>query len=276
MMIVELSQPPSLPALYAKAIAGLLPGRRGGDLPDTELVLRGVRTDPARLADYARVCGFRLTDTLPPTYPHVLAFPLALALMTAPGFPFPAAGMVHVANRIELHRPVAVTEPLDLAVHAESLRPHRRGEQVDLVATAAVDTTPVWRGVSTYLHRSEPGSSSEQAAEPPPPSAIWRVGTELGPAYAAVSGDHNPIHTSRLAARAFGFRGRIAHGMWTKARCLSQLAPRLPEVYAVEVSFAAPVLLPARLGFSATAGTFAVHSIRSGRPHLTGTITAPG
>lgn len=278
MSVVELDGAPSLPALYGRAVAGLLPGLRpaGQELPDRTLVLRQVAVDRSRLAGYARVCGFPVADALPPTYPHILAFPLALALMTAPGFPFPAAGVVHLANRIEVRRPLAAAEPLDLAVHAEALRPHERGQLVDLVAVASVDGTEAWRAVSTYLHRSGSGGGSRpSASEPPEPSAVWRVGADAGRAYAAVSGDRNPIHTSTLAARAFGFRRRIAHGMWTKARCLAQLAARLPPAYTVEVSFRAPVLLPATVGFSASGPgeTFAVHDRESGRPHLSGTVS---
>lgn len=280
MEVVELAEPPRLPLLYGRAAAGLLPGLRpaGTDLPDRTLILRGVVADRTRLAEYARVCGFRLTDTLPPTYPHILAFPLALALMTSPGFPFPAAGVVHLANRIELRRPLDAAEPLGLAVHAEALRPHDRGRQLDLVAVATVDGGVVWRGVSTYLHRSRSAPGASHPAEAAPaPAAVWRVGADVGRAYAAVSGDWNPIHTSTLAARAFGFRRRIAHGMWTTARCLAQLAPRLPEAYAVSVTFQAPVLLPATVGFSVDppGETFAVHDLRSGKPHLSGAITPP-
>ena len=278
MPVVELPEPPRLAVLYGRAAAGLLPGRRTGrEVPDLVLVRRQVPVDRSGLAGFARVCRFRLTDMLPATYPHILAFPLALQLMTSPGFPFPAAGVVHLANRIELHRPLPVEQPLDLAVHAEGLRPHHRGQQLDLVAVASVAGGEVWRGVSTYLHRSGAGSGSGDPAdrpEPPEPSAVWRVGAEIGRAYAAVSGDWNPIHTSTLAARAFGFRGRIAHGMWTKARCLAQLGSRLPDAYAVAVSFQSPIRLPATVGFSAnrSGGSFAVHDRRSGRPHLTGTI----
>jgi hypothetical protein len=279
-VVEELTRPPDLARLYGSALAGLVRRRRTGDeLPDTELVLRQVHGDRSRLAEYSRVCGFRLTDTLPPTYPHVLAFPVALALMTRPSFPFPAAAVVHVANRIALRRPVAVAEPLDLAVRAEALRPHPRGRQVDLVAVATVDGEEVWRGVSTYLHRSRVGGGGSPGArdDPPPPSAVWRIGAGIGPAYAAVSGDRNPIHTSTLAARAFGFRRRIAHGMWTKARCLSQLGARLPDAYTVEVSFKAPILLPATVGFSAlvadNGATFSVRDPRSGKPHLSGKVT---
>ena len=35
--------------------------------------------------------------------------------------------------------------------------------------------------------------------------------------FAAVSGDHNPLHTDLAAARLAGFDGPIVHGMWTSA-----------------------------------------------------------
>ncbi|MTB88832.1 DUF1729 domain-containing protein [Aeromicrobium sp. zg-629] len=40
--------------------------------------------------------------------------------------------------------------------------------------------------------------------------------TDLRP-FAAVTGDHNPIHTSTAAARLAGLGGPIVHGMWTSA-----------------------------------------------------------
>jgi acyl dehydratase len=96
----------------------------------------------------------------------------------------------------------------------------------------------------------------------------------VGVRYAAVSGDHNPIHTSRLAARLLGFPRPIAHGMWSKARCLASLEGRLPDAYTVDVAFKLPILLPARVGFAASpAWTFALHDARSGRPHLVGTVS---
>ncbi|MGH3680782.1 MAG: MaoC family dehydratase, partial [Natronosporangium sp.] len=249
-------------------------GLAGTELPETELVCRRVPVDRDRLAGYARVCGYPVSDLLPPAYPQVLAFPLMLMLLTAPEFPFPAAGVVHLANRITVHRPLTAGELLDLSVHAERLRPHPRGRQVDLVAVATVAGAEVWRGESSYLHRSRGagGGGHRTDGEPPPPTAVWRVGADLGRSYAAVSGDWNPIHTSALAARAFGFRRRIAHGMWTKARCLAQLTARLPPSYTVEVEFRAPILLPATVGFSGDPAGFAVHDRRSGRPHLSGSV----
>ncbi len=37
---------------------------------------------------------------VPGSYPQALAFPLQLAVLTARGFPFPAVGVVHVANTV--------------------------------------------------------------------------------------------------------------------------------------------------------------------------------
>jgi len=317
---VELSRPPTLAALYRRAALRALTRRSTGSVPERTLVLRGVTVDRGRLAAYDRACGFPLADPLPPTYPHVLAFPLAMELMSAADFPFPVVGLVHLTNRITVARPVLAGETLDLAVHAENLRPHDRGRQVDVVAVATVDGVQVWRGVSTYLRGEAAGrgvasreatsrdamggeaadrdamggeAAGRDAASPaggdrpgrpsaPPPDALWQVPRIVGRDYAAVSGDRNPIHTSRVAARLFGFARPIAHGMWSKARCLAALAGRLPDAYQVEVGFKLPILLPASVAFTATPGApaasggwaFTLHDARSGKPHLTGTVTA--
>ena len=62
------------------------------------------------MADYAHVCGFRVGGELPITYPHMLAFPLQMRLMTDREFPLPAPGMVHLRNVITQQRPLAVGE----------------------------------------------------------------------------------------------------------------------------------------------------------------------
>ncbi|MEV1288395.1 MaoC/PaaZ C-terminal domain-containing protein [Micromonospora sp. NPDC049679] len=279
--VIELSEPPATGALYRRAAMGMLPrlrGRGGDTLPEVELMLRGVTVDRAHLAAYDRVCGFRLADTLPATYPHILAFPLSMRLMSASEFPFPVVGMVHIANRITVERPIDAGETLDLSVRAVDLRPHERGRQLDVVATAWASGELVWRGVSTYLRRertADGGGRREPGDRPRPPAASgqWRVEPRVGTDYAAVSGDHNPIHTSRVGARLFGFPRPIAHGMWSKARCLAGLEGRLPEAYTVDVAFKLPILLPATVAFSASPEwDFALHDARSGRPHLTGSV----
>ncbi|MEQ3552047.1 MaoC/PaaZ C-terminal domain-containing protein [Pseudonocardia nematodicida] len=259
MATTELPAPPALGPLYARAALGAVRGGRAGHggsttLPDVELVRRDVTVDPSHLADYARVCGFRVGDTLPLTYPHLLTFPLQVALMADRSFPLALPGMVHLTNRITAHRAIATAEALDVRVHAERFAAHPQGAQVDLVGTVSAGDETVWQGRSTYLAR---GARAPDGATAPAPagieaptgsaSALWRVPADAGRRYAAVSGDVNPIHLHPLAARAMGFPRAIAHGMWTAARAVASLEGRLPDAVTYDVRFRKPVLLPARV-----------------------------
>ncbi len=111
----------------------------------------------------------------------------------------------------------------------------------------------------------------------PPASAEWKLGGDLGRRYAGVSGDRNPIHMHSLTAKPLGFPAAIAHGMWTKARCLAALESRLPDAFAVEVRFRKPILLPARVEFASADGGRGDRSSpsatpRSSTPHLDGRV----
>ena len=284
MSVRQVDQPPKLGRLYARA-AVTARGRRGDRLPETEFALRDVVIDRNRLASYAEVCGFRKSDVLPPTFPHVLAFPLAVTLMVDPSFPFAMPGLVHVGNRISQQRPLLADERLTLGVRATDLRDHPRGRQFDMVTEVTVGGEPVWSEASTYLRRERSRTASQQIPSPlvgegqgggSHPTAIWRVPRDTGRRYAAVSGDVNPIHLNPLAARLFGFRRAIAHGMWLKARCLAALEGRLPDNLTATVEFKSPLLLPSTVAFfsaSTDSGwAIAVSQAGTGRPHLTGTV----
>ncbi|MBV8429894.1 MAG: hypothetical protein JO244_01940 [Solirubrobacterales bacterium] len=287
-----LSSSPGMLGLFARAGAGIIPGASrlpfvgsGGDgdgLPDLTLVLEEVTVDRDRLADYDRVCKFPLRDQLPATYPHMLAFPLQLSLMTDASFPFPALGLVHIANRIVQHRPIRISEELVIRVWATDLKDHPRGKQFVFRTETLAGEELVWEEDSTYLKRvrgsGDGGEKSRNGdAEPAPPvTATWRLPGDLGRRYGSVSGDMNPIHIHSLSARLFGFPTAIAHGMWTKARCLAALDPRLPNSFSVEVEFKKPILLPATVEFAEREETggirFAVRGAGKGTPHLYGRV----
>lgn len=66
-------------------------------------------------------------------------------------------------------------------------------------------------------------------------------------AYAAASGDHNPIHQDDTAARAAGLPGVIAHGMYTMglaARAVAEWAGGPATVSGFTARFAKPVPVP--------------------------------
>jgi hypothetical protein len=280
----ETDSAPSLLPSYAKAVLGaLLPGS-SEELPDHRVGLRAVEIDRARVAEYDRVCGFGLRDALAPTYAHVIGFPLAMSLMTDRSFPFALLGLVHVANRIEQRRPIAITDRPDLRVWAENLRPHRRGRQLDLVTEVRIDGEVAWIEHSTYLRRGGEESEGGDGERDVPRDtvldgeggALWEVPGDIGRRYAEVSGDRNPIHLHPLSARLFGFPHAIAHGMWMKARSIAAFEGRIPDAHVVEVEFRSPLLIPGKAQFRSAerdgGWAFALQREDGEREHLAGTI----
>ena len=78
------------------------------------------------------------------------------------------------------------------------------------------------------------------------PSRARLVSREDVKAYADASGDQNPLHQDDEVARAAGFPGIIAHGMFTMGHLVSCLVDWLGEVEAlrrVHVQFRAPVFM---------------------------------
>ncbi|MET8567169.1 MaoC/PaaZ C-terminal domain-containing protein [Streptomyces sp. NPDC004783] len=277
---------PGVPALAPLLARGALlsPLRRprpDADFPRTRLVVPGLRADPARLAAYARVCGFPSgADTLPVTYPHVLGFPLAMRLMSGRDFPLPLLGLVHTSLGVIRRSVLPASGEYELAVRVEALLPHRRGTEAAVVTELRTGGDLVWESRSTYLARHRAPGHGSPAGQPPgspadprqdgpplPVRAEWRLGGDLGRRYGAASGDRNPIHLHPLTARLFGFPRAVAHGMWTVARCLAEHGA--PPAAVVRAVFRAPVLLPGTVTYGAGGGRFELRGT-DGRPHLTG------
>lgn len=84
-----------------------------------------------------------------------------------------------------------------------------------------------------------------------------RVGDELPPlarvvtreevdSYAAISGDHNPLHRDDAVARSAGYPGIIAHGMFTLgllSSCVVAWTGDPAAVIRMKAAFRAPVFL---------------------------------
>ncbi|HEY5941380.1 MAG TPA: MaoC/PaaZ C-terminal domain-containing protein [Solirubrobacterales bacterium] len=291
-MTKTLDSSPSILPLYARAALPMIPGAShlpfvpggGGEIPDgLDLELAGVSAEPRDVAAYAKVCGFALRDALPPTYPHMLAFPLQMAVMSDGRFPFGAVGLVHVENSIAQRRPLGIDEEMTIRVCPTQLQPHPKGQTFSLVTEVLVGDEVVWESTSTMLRRGKSNgeapkqeNSFESLPADAPASAEWKLDGGLGRRYGGVSGDRNPIHMHSLTAKPLGFPSAIAHGMWTKARALAQLESRLPDSFEVDVRFRKPILLPARVEFAGNeAGEeilFAVRDARKGTPHLDGRV----
>src|SRR5690349_14927022 len=173
-------------ALPSIPVVNQLPGVKKDKNADPSTLAfsrEGVRVEAGHVAAYAKVCGFPVKDTVPLTYPHMLAFPLHMQAMTDPGFPYPAIGSVHVENSITGHRPIRVGETLDVAVSCSSPRPHAKGTVVDFNTEVVAGGEVVWESRSTYLRRGvSTGSTTDSPGAPaglrfdqtPPGTTQWK------------------------------------------------------------------------------------------------------
>lgn len=272
----------ALNGLVRAALGSLPLIRRGDRLPDRTLTVEDVAIDRAGVAAYAAITGLRFGDTVPLTYPFVLTYPAVMELVTGFDFPFAAIGAVHTENRIIRHRPIAVTDTVGISTHAENLREHRKGLLVDVVSRVSVGNEAAWDQVTTFLHQQHTSLSDEPGPEPPkapklsPPDAILRITPRQIRRYASIGADHNPIHTSRLGARLFGFPKPIAHGMFSAAAVLTNIEGQLPDAVSYTVKFGKPVFLPSSLGLYvdrvAQGWDITLRDMAKGHPHLTGSV----
>ncbi len=268
-----------------RAAAGALPVvPRGKQLPTRTVTVEELPIDRANVAAYTAVTGLRYGNNVPLTYPFALTFPAMMSLVTGFDFPFAAMGSVHLENHITQYRPIAATDTVGVQVHAENLREHRKGLLVDLVTDVSVGNDVAWHQVTTFLHQQrtslsdEPKPPPQKQPKPPPPSALLRITPSRIRRYAAVGGDHNPIHTNPVAAKLFGFPTVIAHGMFSAAAVLANIEARFPDAVKYSVRFAKPVVLPATAGFYVDevdgGWELALRNVAKGYPHLTGTVQA--
>lgn len=282
-MQAQLSFPvaPSLAGAYLRALLDRRPRRLapGHSSPLIEAEVGALQAEPGRVAAYREVCELPDDGNLPLPYPHILAASTHMNMLLNPVFPVRLVGLVHLSHVIELIAALPVSAPLALDCRLEEGRRTMRGDEFRLVTEALSAGQLAWRETMGFLvpagglGRKSPPERSEL------PACVgeWPVPANIGRRYARVSGDWNPIHLAGVLARPFGFRGAIAHGMWTLTRCLGWLAsgPVTPGAR-LEARFLRPLLLPARVRLHA-GGTgpdgereFWLVSDGSAIPHLRG------
>ena len=246
--------PSSLPA-YGRAFLGRRPARlaEGRSIPRIEASLSDVRVDPDQLSEYAEVCGFPHAESLPATFPHILAMPLHIRILTHGNFPLRPLGLIHIRNSITQYRDIAAREALAIECWVDGHRDTEKGNEFDMMTRVRVGEEVVWEEASTFLSRGprrrKGARGSENLAACPREVCrvtSWAVDPDIGRRYAAVSGDYNPIHLFRASAKLFGFPNAIAHGMWSLARCVAEMGECVPNYpRRVDCEFKGPILLPA-------------------------------
>lgn len=286
---LDFEQLPAVAPSYLRALTRFGRGlSKHETIPDMVARLNDLEVRAENLARYSKICGFPRAETLPVTYPHVLAFPLHMAVFTHKHFPLNLLGLIHVRNRITQYRAIRVDERLDLIVSVGGHREVAKGIEFDLVTRVSdASGAALWEETGTILARGKQASSDSSVRNRQPPElgfapdeeATWQVPADIGRRYAAVAGDYNPIHLGSLSARLFGFPRAIATGMWLKARAAAALQPQLSQdqhAYSLAVAFKKPVFLPSTVLFKqgrVEGGLdFALTSRSGDTHHLTGEV----
>lgn len=284
---IIVKKPRSALSVYRDVIftkrAGL---KEGQSIPRIDARSKGMRIDMGRLKRYREVCGFGLSDQLPLTYPHIMAFPLHMEVMVHETFPLKAIGLVHFRNEITELKPLNAQMTLDCHVWVEGQRQVEAGIEFDIHTEFHSGDELVWKSVMTTLRRGGGDKAApkkkREAAKPLGKNLhieTWKVAENQGRMYAGVSGDRNPIHLYPFTAKPLGFKSHIVHGMWTKARTMAALESMRPEgPVTLRVQFKLPVFLPGKVQLQALKTNdrckFEVRDGTGEKPHMTGEMVA--
>ena len=204
------------------------------------------------ITKFKKVCSLKDDDTsIPFLYPAAIVLYPNVCLMADPAYPFPAIGSVHVYNTTTLFKKLTVDETFSCIIKADKTITHvKKGSEVEFISTLLdSENNPAWINSSKFLVMHKAHSKRQSSIATPPPSQTdtttstdtgnvqqqlagtqwpepvesdltlvredeWKLGSHISLDYAAVSKDYNPIHTSTLAAKLFGFPGIIIHGTY--------------------------------------------------------------
>lgn len=289
---MDITRPPSMPAMYARGLwrsvfrsQGVLvhgtPTRIVGEM-------KGVRPVPEQVSLYRKVCGYASEGrTLPIAFPETLFIGLIGRLVTSRAFPLSPMGLIHVQQDIQQHHPIPDNSLLDLGCAMSKLVETDRGFRLEIGLDVRVDQRRAWEGTIVLLSRFrttiQDRQSRQRKALPPMPNATLQpidVPGDTGLRYAKASGDYNPHHLYGITARPLGYKRPIAHGMWSLARSLAEIEKTLPVAYPVSVraSFKLPIYMPAAVSLAWDRnGTdrpvaFRLTDANDHRPHLNGLL----
>lgn len=230
---------------YAASVTGIEP---------IAVEARSVVISPRHVRRYREACAMAPADTVPVSYPHVLAMPLHMQLFIAEQFPAKVLGLIHLRNSIRALKPVPVGRELQLRAEVDTVRRTDIGQEYDIVTRFRDRGEVIWEEVSTMFARNPNAQGKRERLDRsahPNDDTVKTVTADIdvktGWRYAKVSGDFNPIHLTARTARMFGFKQAVAHGMWSMARCLAEAEPLLPPgKVRVDTQFKLPVYLPSQ------------------------------
>jgi hypothetical protein len=240
------------------------PQRLDSDVPvlPENIVRKEIRINTVHCERYNKAVNWKLgiASVIHPNYLQVLTLPMQLEMMINEPFPFKPMGLVHLANHIEMNYLPEQNAKLLLQTSFNGLSWHKNGWVFALLSEGFVNGQLAISATSYYLSRQRHAQTTKNtdltskmnideanlktkvaqknAFEMPiinevlPPfdiSCDMNFPLGIGRQYARVSGDFNPIHLTRWTAKLMGFKQAIAHGMYSKALCISEVLKKEME-----------------------------------------------
>lgn len=250
---ISFRKKPSSLANYARILIARRPGiKHDENLPMIHGRWENFTPDSNNLRMYRDACGLKDDGRLPMLYPHVLASPVYMHLLSHKKFPLPLMGTLHLRNHIIHHRPIDDREPLTLDVRIGEKRIVKQGLEFDFTILLSNGGEILWESITTWFRKGNYGTSYTDS----PNAAIIKPITDgrklaesyipenIGKRFARITGDYNPIHISKIAAPLFGLKRDVAHAMWVCADAIR----RLPEIdekspRRIDLAFKGPLFL---------------------------------
>jgi len=268
----------------------LYPGFK--DFPETHFEIGSSEMEVKHLERYNEVCGYKKDEkVLPPCYPVMAVFLFQPYIVSMPAFPVSPLGVVHIRTVLTQHKVLKAGVKLSYQIDMKGHRDTERGLEVDFVIKASLESGEVvWNCIETMLSRKrasggkkKPSSAAATEEGKFDGSVIFSVPENTGRKYAAVTGDYNPHHTSKIGAVLFGFKKPIAHGQWSLERCLAHLNDvgiHAVPPFKVDCNFKLPIFMPGKcLARWKTSGApkhslvdFELRSADGVLPHLSGKL----
>ncbi|MEP2652896.1 MAG: MaoC/PaaZ C-terminal domain-containing protein, partial [Paraglaciecola sp.] len=234
-----LSSFPSLKYLLGRLTFSFAKKLKEGNIPNSlprlEYIIDDVRPDQDKLAIFNNVTHWNFNeDLVHPCFLYTTAFPLQIALMLLPDFPFPIFGLIHIRNKITQYRSIRLNERLQFRCKFAELNRHLKGWEFSIKVRVYSGPELVWESLSTNLYISNKTNYSNNHITSSLESLSYgalQLKSNIGRKYARCSGDYNLIHLNKWFAKLFGFKVHIAHGMWSKSWCISTLHLKHPSFF---------------------------------------------
>ncbi len=210
-----------------------------GGAPSQPLEMGRVSVDAKAVEDYLQAVGdelpiYRKTGLAPPLYGTAASLGLLLKTLDLP------PGAIHSLQEVDTLVPIAMGQELRAVASLD--RPRQRAGLRFITASCALETalgSPSLIGKSTVMVAEANGAPEERENRQRASEAAGSIGDlpevsrtitqDRLTAYAAASGDDNPLHLDADFAAGTRFRAIIAHGMLTLAFISEMMTAHLGE-----------------------------------------------